>query len=936
MAQTQESYKQRGRLPRYTTKLNAFNAGMYLTNQIEPEGYAKLMVNYDIDATGTHIRPKKGRKLLQALNPALSVYNGMLEQPDLEPILNDHLYVGDSELDDAIAEDVILTRGGTILKYDKDSNNFKFVGYTSTVIPEFAVSSCYAFNKPIGTPGLGVTRTLGTVVNNTYYTITDEGLSKLVLVTNGGYFEKIEPRELNPYEGASSGFNMLLEDPYYFKDVQGGSFNVLGLIPYRPDEQTKPVVSPILGEEIYIKVSYQYPEAGKDLEYSFKYFNLDSGLEEADESNWETIGEGGFKTGEDWWVYTTAKYNNMLVKVTAKITDDATSEVVAMYTFHCGQNMSDMELKNIDLNTGTKMCSWFKYLGIYGVPNAKDTIFFSYAEAPSYFPYPSNTIQFDNEVLAVHNYLDYLLVITVDSIWLVTIGDSIMNSTMKRVMENIYIPEIDALNLVVLKDQIFFKTADQFYVLKPNNYTSDATDLKNYVISTAIDNFTSNFEEEVLKLLNTVYKTKLQEMTIQHRAEIKIENVSITDVYSDVLDEDVHYIYKLSTSFTNDATLKLEDLFYMPMSINLHLVYNTTTRAWRIYLKTLKGNYVDSEGITVDYTGALGTLSRIHYKNKQNGKYYEFFTMRYPNAINNPIYFYQYTQADVDTVGELTQEGTVSYDIKETDPVEYKKYYSLLSGIKITPRDYRQIKTAVDEYEGYLAGTLSITTEEFNVYNKFENTLLVVELTNDSKTDNIPYIDIQEKLAEQNSLYYKKEYDDTRLQNLNLTEFYDSYTYLDTGNIAIDDSFTKRFREVQFNILNEEKELLPFYVDFKLDGMERIHATHYEIQHITDEEDPDYGLIYVTPIEQADLKMYVAPVEATNLRVYGLTATADTVDQSNFWALDLSQFPELAMITVRFTLQGRGRHASLQLLNTSLKSYELSDLNWVYRVMNAR
>ena len=634
-------------------------------------------------------------------------------------------------------------------------------------------------------------------------------------------------------------------------------------------------------------------------------------------------------------MYTTAKYNNMLVKITAKLIDDPTSEVVAMYTFHCGQNMSDMELKNIDLNTGTKMCSWFKYLGIYGVPNAKDTIFFSYAEAPSYFPYPNNTIQFDNEVLAVHNYLDYLLVITVDSIWLVTIGDSIMNSTMKRVMENIYLPEIDALNLVVLKDQIFFKTADQFYVLKPNSYTSDATDLKNYVISTAIDNFTSNFEEEVLKLLNTVYKTKLQEMTIQYRTEIKIEGIDILDVYSDVLDEDVHYIYKLSTSFTNNATLKLEDLFYKSAPINLHLVYNTTTRAWRIYLKTLGGEYVDSEHTPIEYTGSCGTLSRIHYKNKQNGKYYEFFTMRYPNVINNPAYFYQYTQEDLDIVSELTQEGTVTYIIKDTDPIEYKKYYSIGTDTKIHWTDYIRIEKAVNEHDGYLDGNLGVPPEAYDLFNNYENTLLVVELTNDSKTDNITYTDIQEKLVSY-SLKYRKEYDDPRLQTLNLTEFYDSYTYLDTGNIAVDDSFTKRFREVQFNILNEEKELLPFYVDFKLDGMERIHATHYEVQHITDEEDPDYGLIYVTPIEQADLKMYVAPVEATNLKVYGLTATADTVDQSNFWALDLSQFPELAMITVRFTLQGRGRHASLQLLNTSLKSYELSDLNWVYRIMNAR
>ena len=41
--------------------------GMYLTKQVIPEGYAKKMVNYDIDDTGSYIRPRKGRTLLQTL-----------------------------------------------------------------------------------------------------------------------------------------------------------------------------------------------------------------------------------------------------------------------------------------------------------------------------------------------------------------------------------------------------------------------------------------------------------------------------------------------------------------------------------------------------------------------------------------------------------------------------------------------------------------------------------------------------------------------------------------------------------------------------------------------------------------------------------------------------------------------------------------------------
>ena len=41
---------------------------MYLTNQIIPEGYAKIIANYDIDDTGSCIRPRRGREQIQVLD----------------------------------------------------------------------------------------------------------------------------------------------------------------------------------------------------------------------------------------------------------------------------------------------------------------------------------------------------------------------------------------------------------------------------------------------------------------------------------------------------------------------------------------------------------------------------------------------------------------------------------------------------------------------------------------------------------------------------------------------------------------------------------------------------------------------------------------------------------------------------------------------------
>ena len=101
-------------------------------------------------------------------------------------------------------------------------------------------------------------------------------------------------------------------------------------------------------------------------------------------------------------------------------------------------------------------------------------------------------------------------------------------------------------------------------------------------------------------------------------------------------------------------------------------------------------------------------------------------------------------------------------------------------------------------------------------------------------------------------------------------------------------------------------------------------ATKYLVEHITDINDPDFGRVWVTP------------VETDNLELNGLDTLANYETETDYWELDLSHFPDLSVVSVRLTLQGRGRRGNLQLLNTNLKRYELSDVNWVYRIMNAR
>ena len=864
MAKTQKSYRLQARLPRYTTTFNAFSNGMYLTDQNMPEGYVRAMVNYDIDDTGSHIKPRRGRKKVQVLN-----YSSAKLGP---ASLTDYVYsynADESEVNDT--KDIVLSYGqyttlenldkeytikninyhrpiyislanmikdanvyakdendqwvviepGTVthynvdefwtLYYDKDAEEFKKVtnediGYVTAR----TIKNAYAFQKPFKDM---VGRPIGTVLNNellaftgapiqyTLYTASTDraneisnfgspNLTKLKLVErSNGYAihrEQIIPKELSPAE-AYYGYNMLSPNPYELVDTLGGSVAITGILPYT--NEGLPIFSFDVGEVVKLRIYYQYPSTTTNVQIKVEVLDLTN-----TKSDWETIQDwttavaGGTPLSYDYAI----KYINQSIRVTIREDGDSTTEYPWTYPINCDANKQykKLEGKVFDLSTCKGMFSWQGCIGLYGVESAEDTLFFSDIEDPGYFPVPNNLLFFDNEILSVHNYLNYLLVITVDSIWLVTPNTTINTSIQKRILANLHIPEIDAINLVVLKDQIFFKTDSQFYVLKPNQYTSDSTDLKNYINSIAISNYTLNFQSETVDLLNKVYVQTWQRLTRENKHQIRFEDFDVLDTRSIVRNEEVHYIYTIVPKLTDDIVLD---------NLNLHLVYNTLTRSWRLYFTAI-GN--DS----VYYNPLL-------YRNKQSGLFYEFFP--------------------------YSKESSSSIVISE-------QTYSLVT-------------------------------------------------------------------------------DDLENENWHLTQEYNNYPYIDTGNVDLNVAFTKRFREVQFNLKNMETTTIRFYTDFILDGQERIHATKYNIQHITDLNDPDYGLIYVIP------------VESTNLDLIGMTTLAnESTLEDDFWSIDLSKFPDLNTTTVRFELQGRGRRGAIELLNTSLKRYELSELNWVYRSMNAR
>ena len=868
MAITQEFYRLRGRNVRFSTQLQSLYKGMYLTNQNVPEGFAKVLVNYDIDDTGACIKTKKGRNLHVAI-PYAGYHNlGKMHITDYIYTYNNEV----SEIEDI--KDLIMSFG----TYDTLRNQFKDYVLPSTTaanlldtpifvakqhiktdtniyddqqqivgpgeiteqtidsgwalycnkgsevfhtienedigfITARTIKNAYAFDKKIvKNLGLPISTVLANEVyafsapkiefnnyppnteKNNFSALSYATLTKFQIYnTDNGYKLRrnvIEPKKINPTEAQNTGFNMLSTSPFLLSDVSGGAPRILGALVYPTRDSDIPILSYDVGGAYAMRVYYQYQVSGTA--YKYKLEVLDANKTDAGYSvvtDWTN-----FTSGDLLWIPITPPYMKTEYRITIRIGDQTETESRLPKLIDCEpNNYNKLENKEFDLTTAKGMVSWLGCIGVYGVKDASNTIFFSDIEDPSYFPFPNNTITFDNEILAVYNYLDMLLVITTDSIVLVIMGNSIATCTQRKVMANIFIPEIDAVNVVILKDQIFFKTDTQFYVLKPNTYTSDATDLKNFTNSTAVANYTVHFTAETINILNKVYRNLWYAESAERRKIVHFTDFDVLNVESVVKNEEVHYVYTLLPYVENKTFGYL----------NLHLVYNTVTRSWRMYMVGIGDE-------TVSYTAKL-------YRNKQSGAFYE----------------------------------VIPYNLKS------------------------------------------------------ESNILIVKESLNGRDDNVVHKDWQ------------------------LTPYYNNYNYLDTGVVAINDVPNKRFRELQMNIVSHEQSKIKFYADVKIDNKLNIDSTEYEVQHITDPSDPEYGLIYVIPTATEDYHKIMT--------AYGDTTLEDENQELvKYWEIDLSAFPDLEIATIKLKLFGKGRRASFQVLCTDLKNYELSTFTWVYRIMSVR
>lgn len=437
-------------------------------------------------------------------------------------------------------------------------------------------------------------------------------------------------------EAISNGFNMLLDDPYEFNNVQGAT-DVKGIIPYRPGTPEDPLGDVLFtantGEQIRFNCVYGFVQ-GRSYQVKWSYKG------EGDET-WTVVKDWtAVEVGADKRVYLDYIPNHAKFSIQVEFregTDNATTRIGILPNFALNvESLKNLGTEKLDLTTAKGMFTYNNMLGLYGVEGAETTLFFSDIENPGYFPFPHNIESYDEYILKVVNYLDILLVITTTSIYTIS-GNGLPSSFVsKKLITNLNITESDAELIKVIKDQVFFKADNTFFVLKPNTYTGDATDLRAYEVSKAINTFLDNFKENTLALFNKVYPLKLTEPDlISNKQDINIwkyNDVTIKGYNQHVVDGKLQVVLRLELVCDKTPNLLIQRRY--SNEVDLTLIYDTLTKQW--YLQTfsllntcaLRHRRIDNQMLLLfDNFIEDGYRYLIVAKNTSNPKDYYDFTL---------------------------------------------------------------------------------------------------------------------------------------------------------------------------------------------------------------------------------------------------------------------------------------------------------------------
>lgn len=369
-----------------------------------------------------------------------------------------------------------------------------------------------------------------------------------------GYFvpELLTPKEITPKEAVLWGYNMLKTHPYSFENgTTTGIIQLLGILPYN-SAGTDLIMAPVVNQTLFLHCFYDAPNPST---YSFKWEWREPGSTE-----WTLLRQQSVDTGAggDAVCMVSFPRPEVILRVTATNAADVDQiQVLSVgFNFNKGSYGSTTSAQPVEYNLEQSkgLVHWNNRLVAYGPPKGENMLFMSEINDPTYFPYPNNAEVFNEPILYAIPLMSDLLVFTASELYVLSGSADGLAWSKKLIQSGLNIREQDIHLVQPVKNMLFFKSDNYYHMVVPSVKTASA--LAVAPISENIRALLDEFPTVVGEIFSTLYNYTGTFNLVHYHNYLDFENVCN------------NYCFRLASG-------KL---------VNLVLLYNTVTRAWRIHI----------------------------------------------------------------------------------------------------------------------------------------------------------------------------------------------------------------------------------------------------------------------------------------------------------------------------------------------------------------
>ncbi len=424
------------------------------------------------------------------------------------------------------------------------------------------------FKKPLGGEIHGVAvedlpsvgRQVGTFAyNDDFYYFKDNG--KLFRTNFDETLEEYEvvavaPRFVDIREAGRWGYNMLAPKPYNFENLHGApNIQLLGIAPY--DEDGQILLSPLVNQPVTLRAQYNVVSAVK--------YTIVWEWKEYGNPTWQEFKRESVTFSADTAIFATfsAAAENVIFRVRvyrwagSPLAEGGSPEqefnmLMAFKKDMLGETYN-LKPQKYNLHTATGMTFWKRRLVVYGVREARTTIFLSDVDDPEYFPYPNNIDVFDEPIIHVTPLREDLLVFTTSQVYSMVLSPDGTTWTRHMIQDKLRINEWDVHLIQTIRNMVYFRSGDYYYMIVPS---TRAGGLAVAPISKNMEAFFNKFQINVAEMVRLTYDYR--------------DSLTLVNYYNYVDFEDVCNVYVYQTT--------------KGVYLNFVLLYNTLQRSWRAYI----------------------------------------------------------------------------------------------------------------------------------------------------------------------------------------------------------------------------------------------------------------------------------------------------------------------------------------------------------------